>query len=114
VIIVRAELDGEDCLRRLSVLGHASTVNGRPGTNIVCAAVTGIVRATAEAIAGRSTIGATGAAARPGESLVEVVKSEPEDADWLRGVTDVLEAGIRRLAAEHPGEVDFTISKTRR
>ncbi|MFW6313648.1 MAG: ribosomal-processing cysteine protease Prp [Spirochaetota bacterium] len=111
MITVRAVLDDEGCLRRLSVLGHASAAGGSPGTNVVCAAATAIVRAVAEAIAARSTIAATGAAARPGELLVEIGQREPGDAEWLRGVADVLKTGIGRLAAELPGEVEFVITR---
>ena len=108
MIRVRVVLDGDDCLSSLTVAGHASVESGSAGDNVVCGAVTAIVRACAEAISLRDTIRASGAAARPGELRVDVEERSGDDAEWLRGVTSVMLVGVERIASEAPGEVELT------
>jgi hypothetical protein len=51
---------------------------------------------------------ANGAAGREGELRVAVGSVDDEQRDWLRGVTDVLVSGVRRMATDAPGEVELT------
>jgi len=111
VITVRVRLDGDGCLSSVSVSGHASTDQGSRTGNVVCAAVTGLVRSCADAIAGRTAITATGAAPRPGELRVDIVSCE-DDGEWLRGVTDVMLCGVDRMTGETPDEVRLIVERT--
>jgi uncharacterized protein YsxB (DUF464 family) len=105
VIEVRVTLD-DGCLSSLVVTGHAST--GTSGVSAECAAVTGIVRAVADAIVRSGSVHASGGADAPGEMRVEVDAANGVDRDWLRGVTDVLVRGISRIADDAPREVRLT------
>ncbi|MFP4114756.1 MAG: ribosomal-processing cysteine protease Prp [Spirochaetota bacterium] len=112
MIRVRVVLDGEGCLSLLDVTGHASLDPAGSGVSVVCAAVTGIVRACAHAIAGRESIGATGSAHGPGELSLSVDRRLPGDSEWMRGVTDVMLEGVGRIATDAPNEVALQIERT--
>ena len=111
MIRVRAVLDGAGCLSSVSVTGHAAPERGSSAGNVVCAAVTGLVRSCADAIARRPSIAACGTAPDPGELRVEIL-SRDTDGGWLRGVTDVMLGGIERIAREAPDEVELTVERT--
>lgn len=99
MITVRATVAQDGCLSSLAVTGHASLGAGPAGDNVICAAVTAIVRACADAVTNRESIRVSGRAASPGE-LHMVVEAEEAEREWLRGVTDVLLTGIGRIAQE--------------
>jgi uncharacterized protein YsxB (DUF464 family) len=111
VIAVRVVVDGEGCLSSLSMTGHASLEHGSSGENVVCAAVSGIVRACAQAIAARSTVVATGSATGPGDLHVTVDQRARDDREWMKGVTDVMLGGIGRIATDSPEDVALTIDR---
>ncbi len=111
MIAVRTRLDEQGCLASVCVSGHASAGPGRRGGSVVCAAVTGLVRSCADAIAERPAIVASGSAPHPGELRVDIVSREG-DGEWLRGVTDVMLSGLRRMAGEAPDEVEIIVEKT--
>jgi uncharacterized protein YsxB (DUF464 family) len=114
VIEVFVELrDG--CLTRLRAQGHAATISADAGISVVCAAVSGVIRSAAETLARHDTdsdsrIGVSGMAPQTG--LLEITVAKPEaDADWLRGVTETLLAGVQRIAIEAPTELVVQIVK---
>lgn len=111
MIVVRVRLDEDGCLASVSVSGHASTDQTGRGGNVVCAAVTGLIRSCADAIAERTAIVATGAAPHPGQMRFDIVSRE-DDGEWLRGVTDVMLCGVRRISGDSPGEVQLTVERT--
>jgi uncharacterized protein YsxB (DUF464 family) len=93
---------------------------GALGSNVVCAAVTALVRSFADALLeydskrsrhgtqGNSGLGVTGNAEKPGELLIEVKHPEAA-AQWLSGATASVVAGIGRIAREYPQEVTFLV-----
>ena len=111
MIRVRAIVDDAGCLSSVSVSGHAAAERGPSGGSIVCAAVTGLVRSCAEAIARRPSITASGDAPGPGELRVEI-HGCGSDGEWLRGVTDVMLCGVERMAGEAPDELELMIERT--
>jgi uncharacterized protein YsxB (DUF464 family) len=111
VIRVQAVLDGEGCLSSVLVSGHAAVNDRTTAISVVCAAVTGVVRSCADAIARRQSIVASGSADAPGELRLEI-HSRDADGDWLRGVTDVMLCGIGRMADEAPDDVELRIERT--
>ena len=111
MIGVRAVIDEDGCLLSLSIGGHASSEAGRFGENAVCAAVTGIVRAGADAISRRTTIRASGSAPAPGAFELRVLERDATDSEWLRGVSDVVLTGVGRIAGDEPDEVELTITR---
>jgi uncharacterized protein YsxB (DUF464 family) len=80
--------------------------------NAVCAAVTGIVRSCADAVANEPLVVADGASSGEGELVVTVRSVDPERRAWLTGVTDALVAGLERMAAEAPAEVELVINRS--
>ncbi len=107
MVHVRVTRSSDGCLSTLVMTGHVGAAGGPRGANLTCAAVTGLVRSCAEAIAAADGIVADGSAEREGEFHVTVRAVEGGRRDWLRGVTDVLVCGVRRMATDAPGEVEF-------
>lgn len=113
--MIEVLVDVQDgCLTRLRVDGHAPVASAT-GISTVCAAASGIVRSVAEVLAMHDShserrLGVHGAAAEAG--VLEVAVTSPlSDAEWLRGVTDTLVAGIERLAYDAPQEVQVLVRK---
>ena len=100
------------CLLALNVRGHASSRGGVAGESVICAAVTGIVRACSQALADHPSIQTSGSAGAPGELRVTVLDTPVSEREWLRGVTDVILTGIGRIATDRPDEVELTIEQT--
>ena len=100
----------DGCLSELTMTGHVSSAGGPRGANVVCAAVTGLVRSCIETVTAANGIVADGTAEHEGQLRVMVRLIEGEHRDWLRGVTDVLVSGVRRMATDAPGEVELTES----
>jgi len=107
VVHVRVTRSADGCLSALVMTGHVSAAAGPRGANLICAAVTGLVRSCAETIVAANGIVAGGDAGREGELHVAVRSVESGRREWLRGVTDVLVSGVRRMAADAPDEVEL-------
>lgn len=108
-------LDFEGALRSLDSRGHAGTGrNSGPGSNIVCAAATVLVRTAARLLAEDPSNRVRGDASEPGVLRCEidpVISLSPEKKLWLRGVADFLVSGLRDLEKEYPAEVVLKIVK---
>lgn len=100
-------LAADGCLVRVSMRGHASNSAGPRGGNVICAAVTALVRSCAEAVSEHSGITVDGAAEAEGEFVLSVRTVDTNERAWLRGVSDVLASGLRRMAGDSPDEVAF-------
>jgi uncharacterized protein YsxB (DUF464 family) len=98
----------EGALSHLRMAGHASPAAGPRGGNIVCAATTAVVRSCVEAIAARPDV-VVAARGDEGELSVTVTGYPPDVAEWLRGVTEVLLVGVRRIADDSPDEISLTV-----
>jgi len=108
------------CATQLHLRGHASSRAGALGNNVVCAAVTALVRSFADALLeydfglspegayNERGLGVSGSADRPGELVIEVQRPE-RAAEWLAGATASVVAGVGRIAREYPKEVTFLI-----
>ncbi|MFW5742027.1 MAG: ribosomal-processing cysteine protease Prp [Spirochaetota bacterium] len=107
MIDVRVVVDGSGALSSLTVRGHASL--GSRTVSAECAAVSGIVRACAQAIDERGDIAATGSADAPGDLVLSIDSVAAAALAWLRGVTDVIVTGIARVARESPQEVTMAV-----
>ncbi len=107
MVHVRVTRSSDGCLSVLVMTGHVSAAGGPHGANLTCAAVTGLVRSCAETIATADGVVADGTAEREGELHVTVRAVDGGRREWLRGVTDVLVSGVRRMAADAPAEVEL-------
>lgn len=90
-------------LEFFSAEGHAG--RGIKGTNIVCAAATILLRTAVRSISSQDDIESCAEAAAPGEMSLRVTAVPPEKILWLKGVTDLLLAGLKDLEFEYPDEV---------
>ena len=87
MVHVRVTRSADGCLSALVMTGHVSVAAGPRGANLICAAVTGLVRSCAETIVAASGIVAGGDAGREGELHVTVRSVESGRREWLHGVT---------------------------
>lgn len=94
-------------LNRLEMKGHIGIDHGGPGSNLVCAAVTGLVRSCAETIAANEQIESSGGAEHEGVFTLAVDAVPHGQRKWLLGVSEVLIQGLRRMQRDEPGEFDL-------
>jgi uncharacterized protein YsxB (DUF464 family) len=109
VVRVRVDLDGDGCLRDLQAVGHAGS--GKPGEDLTCAAVSGLLRSVARLLHGTEGLVVAGQAPGPGRLELEVVRISPERKDWLRGVTEVLLTGLFDFREEQAGSIELKIGE---
>jgi uncharacterized protein YsxB (DUF464 family) len=108
VITVVVRVDTGRRLLGFEMNGHASQSAGARGHNIVCAAVSALVRSCSEALAGQNGVVAVGSGDE-GRLVVRVSQCDPGQMEWLRGVTSVLISGLERIRQESPSEVVVTV-----
>lgn len=113
MVHVSVTVDRRGCLVELRASGHVGIVGGRRGANVVCAAVTGVVKACATAIAENAAIVSDGSAPEEGSLSIRVLSVGSNEGDFLRGVTAVLISGIRALAVDSSSEVKLTVTQNR-
>jgi uncharacterized protein YsxB (DUF464 family) len=92
-------LDRSSLLRSLSVSGHAEC--GTAGNDVVCAAVTVLVRTAWVVLAGKPHITVDFFAPVPGELYLDV-EYKREGEPYLSAVQDFLLEGLQSLAGEFP------------
>jgi uncharacterized protein YsxB (DUF464 family) len=107
VVRVKVAVDPEGCLRSVAAAGHAG--EGRAGEDLSCAAVSSLLRSVARLLYRSEGLQVAGEAARPGELTLEVLGSSAGRRQWLRGVTDVLLAGLSDLREERPGSIGLEV-----
>ena len=100
-------LSGDRCLNRFKAAGHA--MSGIKGEDILCAAVTVLLRTAAAVLFNEKSLGAHGSAANPGEMEIELFVTSREKIEWLQGVTDFLVKGLHDLKKEYPGKLEVNI-----
>jgi uncharacterized protein len=103
LITVKLAFDNHGCLKRLEATGHAELA--ARGYDILCAAVTVLIRTTAKIIHANRSIQSTGSKAYPGLMQFEIVSYKQEQKDWMRGVTDFCVTGLQDLMYEYPERV---------
>ncbi len=111
MIFVRVIREGNGCLRSMHAGGHASDGVGLFGKNVVCSAVSSLLRAFAGAVARRDGVEARGRSSGPGEMDVLIDSVSGDEVDWMEGATSVLVEGLSRLVAEVPNELDVEIQE---
>lgn len=96
-------------LQEVIAEGHAGF--GTRGQDIVCAAVSILMRTAARTFEENKGYAVDGAALKRGELHFSVRCQSDGSADWARGVTGMFVKGIDDLAHEFPDHIDLTISK---
>jgi len=97
VIDVLVELDADSRLLSFEAAGHAN--HGIKGYDIVCAAVTILLRTTVRVL---SSIEADVRAEKRGNLQFRILRSDDEQAERLRYAAEFLWLGITSLQEEYP------------
>jgi uncharacterized protein YsxB (DUF464 family) len=98
-------LDPEGCLTHIQVSGHAGC--GKSGHDIVCAAVTALVRTALHLLSGQEALGTVVYAGKEGVLEGTVAACPPHLRAWARGVTEFLLTGIGDLKTEYPDYIEI-------
>ena len=106
MIEIEAVLDKEGVLRSCKASGHAGA--GKTGTDIVCAAVSVLLRTALSVLSGRNGIIIKGGAPDKGQLWLETEYSA-EGKDFLFACGEFLIDGLRSVAQEYPQNCRFTI-----
>ncbi|MDR2730484.1 MAG: ribosomal-processing cysteine protease Prp [Treponema sp.] len=108
MIKVNAVVDDEGILRSCKVCGHSGA--GGKGGDIVCAAVSVLMRTAFSVLNDREGLIIRGDAPEPGFLWLEVDCSA-EGKDFLYAVGVFLLEGLRSVAAEYPENCEVNIGK---
>ena len=110
MIEIEAVLDDSGALRACKACGHSGA--GKPGTDIVCAAVSVLMRTALSILSGREGITVRGGAPEPGQMWLE---ADYDDAgrDFLSAAGVFLIEGLRSVAQEFPQNCKLSV-QTRR
>ena len=109
MIRLRVRLRADGCLAGFEATGHAAA--GRRGRDLVCAAVTVLLRTAARLLSDCPELGAEGASPAEGVMRLELGCAPESRRQWLRGVTDMLLMGLRDLDREHPGRLKLEVGE---
>jgi uncharacterized protein YsxB (DUF464 family) len=112
------------CLIRLDPAGYLegfeSSGHGLQGTpsgargaglDLVCAAVTTLLRTASRMLYQHPELDVEGGAPGPGVMHLSVRKVPERLRPWLEGVTDFLLAGLRDIESEHPQGLQITVRR---
>jgi uncharacterized protein YsxB (DUF464 family) len=109
MIEIEALLDETGILRACRASGHAGA--GKTGTDIVCAAVSVLMRTAVQVLEGREGIKLRVEAPEPG--LLDLQADYTADGrDFLSAAGEFLVAGLRSVAGEFPDNCRLTIRRT--
>jgi uncharacterized protein YsxB (DUF464 family) len=108
LIEIEAALDENGILRSCTACGHANA--GRTGTDIVCAAVSVLMRTAVRALSGREGITIRCDAPDPGFLKLEVDYTEAGKG-FLFAAGVFLTEGLASVAGEYPQHCTLTIRR---
>jgi uncharacterized protein YsxB (DUF464 family) len=106
VIEIEAVIDSDGVLRACKAAGHAGA--GKAGNDIVCAAVSVLMRTAFYTLSGRKGIKFQGGAPEKGQLWLEV-DYEAEGKDFLFAVGVFLIEGLKSVAQEYPQNCKFRL-----
>jgi uncharacterized protein YsxB (DUF464 family) len=111
LIEIEAVMEDDGTLRACKALGHARA--GKNGADIVCAAVSVLMRTAFETLSDRNGISIKYGAPEPGNFWLEVDYSS-DGKDFLFATGAFLIEGLRSVAQEFPGNCRLNIRTLRR
>jgi len=109
VIEIEAVLDGDGTLRVCNASGHAGA--GLTGSDIVCAAVSVLMRSAVRALSGREGITIRCDAPEPGFLFLEADYAE-KGREFLFAAGVFLLEGLASVAEEYPEHCSLSIRRT--
>jgi uncharacterized protein YsxB (DUF464 family) len=108
MIKVNLVLENRGLLRSCKVLGHAGAE--RRGRDVVCAAVSVLVRTVAKVLSGREGITVSSGAPERGALWLEV-EGTAENGEFLAAAGAFLSEGLLSVSGEYPGFCQVTIER---
>ena len=111
MIEIEAVVDQAGILRACKAAGHAGA--GKAGTDIVCAAVSVLMRTALKVLSGRKGIAIRGDAPQPGLMWLQA-DYDAEGKDFLSAAGVFLTEGLRSVAGEFPDNCRFIVRTERR
>jgi uncharacterized protein YsxB (DUF464 family) len=111
LIEIEAVVDESGLLRACTASGHAGA--GAAGTDIVCAAVSVLMRTAIQTLSGREGVTVRSGAPEPGHLWMETGYTA-EGKGFLFAAGEFLAGGLRSVAEEFPGHCKLTIRTERR
>lgn len=97
-------------LQRIEITGHAG--HGVSGDDIVCAAVTTLVRSAARLLEGDGRFALSGEAPEPGALSFSVTVGKAADSlPYLRGIGDMLILGLSDITREYPDRCSLHVGQ---
>jgi uncharacterized protein YsxB (DUF464 family) len=111
VIKIDAVIEDDGTLRACKACGHAGA--GKTGSDIVCAAVSVLMRTALSVLSGKKGIVVRGDAPEKGEFWLEA-DYEAEGKDFLFASGNFLIEGLMSIAQEFPQNCELNISTLRR
>jgi uncharacterized protein YsxB (DUF464 family) len=109
MIEIKAVLDEAGALRSCEASGHAGA--GKTGTDIVCAAVSVLMRTAVQVLSNRKGITIRSGAPEPGLLWLKADYTG-EGRDFLSAAGEFLLAGLGSVAGEFPANCKLTIRRT--
>ena len=108
MVKIDAVLDKNGILRSCSASGHCGA--GKTGTDIVCAAVTVLLRTALSVLSDRKGVNIKGSAPKPGELWLET-DYEAEGREFLFAAGAFLIDGLKSIAQEYPENCELNIKE---
>ncbi|MCL2720642.1 MAG: ribosomal-processing cysteine protease Prp [Treponema sp.] len=108
MIEIEAVLENDRTLKSCKAVGHSGA--GKSGSDIVCAAVTVLLRTAFNTLSNRKGIIVQGEAPEKGQLWLEV-ECETEGKEYLFAVGEFLINGLSSVAKEFPNNCKLTIKE---
>ena len=108
MIKIEAILDPDGVIRSCKAEGHANA--GKTGSDIVCAAVSVLIRTAINVLSNREGVAVYGGAPKTGVAWLEA-DYEAKGKDFLFACGVFLLEGLRSVAEEYPKNCRLTIKK---
>jgi len=106
LIVIEAVLDKSGVLRACKASGHAGA--GKTGSDIVCAAVSVLLRTAINTLSGKEGIIINSGAPEKGQFWLEI-DYKAEGKDFLYAVGEYLINGLSSVAQEYPKNCKLTV-----
>lgn len=111
MVLVTVVVDGNGMMRRATAAGHALGL--QKGDNIVCAAVTILLRTAARLLESKNGVDVSGGPGARGEFSLTIESVDQDRVEFVKTTGDYLLRGIRDLQAEFPGECTLQVTERR-
>jgi len=101
-------LNSNNIIKYVTAEGHAG--ESPAGENIICAAVSVLIRSAYRTIVKNSKVEACITAKNEGSLYFRIIQYEDSQIEWLKGITDYLVTGIKDIETESPNSVKIIVT----